>query len=57
MALVVNEKVAHATTLVVWKKDEELETLETVFPLNKVEKKQYLKISNKNRKKEWLAVR
>jgi len=57
MALIVNEKIAHATTLGIWKKEEELSVLETVFPLKDEETEQYLKISNLERKKEWLTVR
>ena len=57
MALIVNEKVAFTTTLGIWKKEEELSILETVFPLKEMEQNQYLKISNTERKKEWLTVR
>lgn len=57
MALVFKEHIAMGTLLGVWKKEEELELLQTVFPLRSEEKEAFEKISNITRKKEWLATR
>ncbi len=57
MALVFKEYIAQGTLLGVWKKEEELELLQTVFPLRSEEKISFNKISNIPRKKEWLTTR
>lgn len=41
----------------IWKITEPLSLLEDIFPLLPEEKKQYSKIKNENRKREWLASR
>lgn len=45
------------TLLGVWKKEEELELLQSVFPLRSEEKADFEKISNVTRQKEWLTTR
>ncbi len=45
------------TLLGVWKKEEELELLHSVFPLRSEEKADFEKISNLTRRKEWLTTR
>lgn len=57
MALVSIDNLNCNTQLGIWKKEEELDLLESVFELNVLEKIEYKKISNEGRKKEWLLVR
>lgn len=57
MALYSKENIAHGTFMGVWKKEEPLELLESVYLLNTHEEKEYQKISNETRKKEWLTTR
>jgi len=57
MALISKDNIAHKTTLGIWKKEEPLELLESVYFLNKDEEIEYAKISNEARKKEWLTTR
>ena len=57
MALISTEKIAHGTQLGVWKKEESLELLESVSTLDAIEEKEYNKITNESRKKEWLTTR
>jgi phosphopantetheinyl transferase (holo-ACP synthase) len=57
MALVFKENIAQGTFLGVWKKEEELELLQAVFPLHSEEIEAFDKISNISRKKEWLSTR
>lgn len=57
MALYSTENIAHGTRLGIWKKEEPLNQLESVFVLNPTELKAYEKISNEGRKKEWLSTR
>lgn len=57
MALVSIDNLSCSTLLGVWKKEEELGLLESVFELNPLEKSEYKKISNEGRKKEWMLVR
>jgi 4'-phosphopantetheinyl transferase len=57
MPLIIKELVATGTLLGVWKKDEDLEFLQSVYPLISSEKKAFNKINNLNRKKEWLTTR
>lgn len=57
MSLYSRENIANGTTLGIWKKEEQLDLLESVFLLNSDEEIEYLKISNEPRKKEWLSTR
>lgn len=57
MALISIENISCDTLLGIWKKEEELEVLESVFELNNIEKADYSKINNEGRKKEWILVR
>ena len=57
MALISKENIAHATQLGIWKKEESLELLESVYILNDAENEAYSKITNESRKKEWLTTR
>lgn len=57
MALISKEKIAHGTQLGIWKKEESLELLESVSTLDIIEEKEYTKITNESRKKEWLTTR
>ncbi len=57
MALWSIEKIANGARLGIWKKEESLAALKSVFLLNKAEQPDYNKISNESRKKEWLTTR
>lgn len=57
MALISKDNIAHGTVLGVWKREEELELLESVTALNTNELKEYNTITNESRKKEWLTTR
>ncbi|MDA3892030.1 MAG: 4'-phosphopantetheinyl transferase superfamily protein [Salinivirgaceae bacterium] len=57
MALININCIAKGTQLGIWKKEEDLELLESVYELNKLEQVHYNKISNESRKKEWLSTR
>jgi len=57
MAIFLKENIALGSKLGIWKKEESLELLESVYILNNNEKKEYNLISNISRKKEWLTTR
>ncbi len=57
MALYSIENISHGTQLGIWKKEETLDLLEAVYILSTYEKKEFAKITNENRKKEWLTTR
>jgi len=57
MALLIQEKISHATLLGIWKKEESLEFLQDIYPLNTNELTDFNKITNKGRQKEWLTTR
>jgi len=57
MGLYSKENIAHKTTLGIWKKDEALGVLESVYFLNYHEQIEYEKITNEARKREWLTTR
>lgn len=57
MALVSIDNINCDTILGIWKKEEAIELLESVYELNTTEKAEYKKISNEGRRKEWLLVR
>jgi len=57
MALITIDCIAEGTQLGIWKKEETLELLETVYSLNKPEQEHYNRITNESRKKEWLTTR
>jgi phosphopantetheinyl transferase len=57
MALLYKKNIALGTKLGIWKREESLELLESIYTLNSSEKNEYELISNENRKKEWLTTR
>ena len=57
MGLISKENIAHGTQLGIWKKEESLDLLESVYFLSDAEKEIYSKFSNILRKKEWLTTR
>jgi len=57
MALISIDNISCDTIIGIWKKEENIDLLESVFELNKTEKNEYEKISNETRKIEWLLVR
>ncbi|HAM98162.1 MAG TPA: hypothetical protein DCQ26_06090 [Marinilabiliales bacterium] len=57
MPLIFKSNVAQGTLLGVWKKEEDFELLQTVYPLRAEEKLDFVKINNIQRKSEWLATR
>lgn len=57
MALILKENIGQGSFLGVWKREEELKFLESIFPLNEIEAEQYARINNNSRKKEWLSAR
>ncbi|MBI9066196.1 MAG: 4'-phosphopantetheinyl transferase superfamily protein [Salinivirgaceae bacterium] len=57
MSLIYKDNIAHGASIAIWKKEESLDFLESVFILNKVETEEYGKITNEFRKQEWLTTR
>lgn len=57
MSLIYKDTIAHGTKLGIWKKEEELDTLESVYLLNESEQKEFNTFSNIKRKQEWLTTR
>ncbi len=57
MSLIFKSNVAQGTLLGVWKKEEDFELLQTVYPLRAEEKLDFSKINNIQRKSEWLTTR
>lgn len=57
MSLIVKECIDAGTQLGIWKKEEDLELLLSVYPLVPTEKESFEKISNPSRKNEWLTTR
>ncbi len=57
MALYSKENISLGTQLGIWKKEEPIDLLESVYLLNSDEEKEFAQITNHNRKKEWLTTR
>jgi phosphopantetheinyl transferase len=57
MALVIKENIVCGTILGVWKKEEDLAVLESVYPLSEKEKQQLEQYSNEGRKIDFLTSR
>ncbi|MFA6401991.1 MAG: 4'-phosphopantetheinyl transferase superfamily protein [Salinivirgaceae bacterium] len=57
MSLIVKEFIDTGSQLGIWKKEEDLELLLSVYPLVPSEKESFEKINNLSRKNEWLTTR